>query len=47
MLEITIPDDKGKILKTIKALEWQLQHDTSQKDIDIHTQALKRLKMAL
>lgn len=47
MLEITIPDSKEKILKTITALEWQLQRDTNQKDIDIHTQALKRLKMAL
>ncbi len=47
MLEITIPGSKGKILRTIKALEWQLQHDTSQKDIDIHTQALKCLKSAL
>ncbi|MFC0906250.1 hypothetical protein ACFHWD_16350 [Clostridium sp. MT-14] len=47
MLEFTIPDSKEKIEKTIKALEWQLQHDTSQKDIDIHTQALKCLKSAL
>jgi len=47
MLTVVIPTDPKQINKLIQALEWQLQEDTSSKDIQIHKLALKKLKGAL
>ena len=46
MIKIIIPT-KDKQLKQIKALEWQIQQDTNQKDREIHKQALEQLKQQL
>lgn len=45
--KVEIPKDINKIKKQIKALEYQLQQDTNEKDIKIHTAALKRLNEEL
>lgn len=46
-LSIEIPKDIDKLKQDIKALEYQLQHDTTKKDIKIHTTALKDLREEL
>lgn len=43
MLKIIIPEDKTKLDKQIQALQWQIKNDVSQKDRDIHTEALQEL----
>lgn len=46
-LEIIIPKDINKIKQQIKALEFQLGNDTAEKDIKIHSAALKKLNEEL
>lgn len=43
MLEIIVPEDTVKLDRQIKALEWQIKHDTSEKDRCIHMAAYERL----
>jgi hypothetical protein len=43
---IQTPTDLKQLKKQISALEYQLQHDTSEKDRQIHTQALEQLREA-
>lgn len=47
MLKVEIPNDKNKIIKQIKALEYQLTQDINEKDRKIHQQALEDLRKAL
>lgn len=47
VLNIEIPNDISKIKQQIKALEHQVQQDTTKKDIKVHTVALKKLKEEL
>lgn len=42
--KIIIPDSKEKLNKQIKALEYQIKKDTTDKDREIHMRALKDLK---
>lgn len=44
---IKSPKDINKLKQDIKALEYQLQHDTNKKNIKIHTAALKDLREEL
>ena len=44
MPTIVVPNDPKKRLEMIAALEYQLVHDTSEKDKEIHSAALKKLK---
>jgi hypothetical protein len=44
MLQVIVPQNKSKLLRQIKALEYQLVRDTNDKDKQIHTEALQRLK---
>lgn len=44
MLKVSFPQDANKVKKQITALEWQISHDTSNKDREIHLEALKTLK---
>lgn len=46
-VKIEIPRDVNKIKQQIKAIEFQLKQDTTEKDIKIHTAALKKLNEAL
>ncbi|MGF7185539.1 hypothetical protein GGQ84_001630 [Desulfitispora alkaliphila] len=46
MLKVIVPEDKTKLDRQIAALEYQLQHDTREKDRQIHRAALKELKAA-
>ncbi|WP_368490232.1 hypothetical protein [Clostridium sp. BJN0013] len=43
MLEIIIPKDNIKLDRQIEALEWQIEHDTSEKDRCIHRAAHDKL----
>lgn len=43
---IVVPNDPKKRLEIIAALEYQLVHDTSEKDKEIHRAALEKLKAA-
>ncbi|QCH28506.1 hypothetical protein [Clostridium tyrobutyricum] len=36
MLEVMIPEDSEELDRQIKALEWQIEHDTREKDRCIH-----------
>lgn len=45
--KICVPEDKEKIKKQIKTLEYQLTIDTNNLDKEIHTKALNDLKAAL
>ena len=47
MIKIEIPKDKDKIKMQIQALEWQNSNDKTEKDREVHLEALKTLKMAL
>ncbi len=47
MIEIIVPESKSEILKQIKALEYKLEKDIPQKDREIYTRALKKLREAL
>lgn len=46
MLTVKIPANKAKRLEQIKALKWQIEHDTKKKDKDIHKKALRALILA-
>jgi len=43
-MQVIVPDNRNKIIKAIQALEYQLKHDTSEKDKQYHTEAIERLK---
>ncbi len=43
MLEIIVPEDTAKLDRQIEALEWQIKHDTSEKDRCIHRVAYDKL----
>ncbi|MDO6353558.1 hypothetical protein Q3V94_00475 [Caloramator sp. CAR-1] len=47
MIKVVIPKDTEKLQKQIAALEYQIQHDTSEKNRAIHQQALEDLKREL
>jgi len=47
MIEIQIPEDRDKIKRQIEALEYQIPRDKTEKDREIHLNALKDLKTAL
>lgn len=47
MINICIPSSKEKLLKQLKALKYVLNKDTSDKDREIHTNAIKSLEQAL
>lgn len=47
MLNVVIPNDRTRIIKTIEALKWQVERDTNDKDREIHLQAIKDLEKAL
>lgn len=44
---IDTPNNINKLKKQIQALEYQIKHDTREKDIIIHKQAMKDLKEKL
>lgn len=44
MLKVEIPRDIVKLKQQIAALEYQIKHDTNEKDREIHKQALEELK---
>lgn len=44
MLKVEIPGDIVKLKQQIAALEYQIKHDTNEKDREIHKQALEELK---
>lgn len=46
-LDFESPKDINKIKQQRQALEFQLKHDTTEKDIRIHTEALKKLNEEL
>lgn len=46
-IKISVPNDKTKIQQQIKALKYQITHDTNEKDKEIHKQALKELEKVL
>lgn len=43
---VVVPSDPKKIDELIFALEYQLAHDTNEKDREIHKAALEKLKAA-
>ena len=43
---VVIPKDQKKRAEIIFALEYQLAHDTNEKDREIHKAALEKLKAA-
>lgn len=45
-LTVLIPEDSKKRQELIFALEYQLAHDTNEKDKEIHRAALEKLKAA-
>lgn len=45
--KVEIPQDTNKLKQQIKAIEYQLQQDTTEKDIRIHKAALKGLNEEL
>lgn len=47
MLQVTIPKSKAQIEKQIKALKYILKSDIRQKDIEIHSEALRALEAEL
>lgn len=47
MINIIKPNNQDKIKQLIKAIEWQLKHDTNDKDKTIHQQALETLNKQL
>lgn len=47
MLKIEIPQDREKLEKQIKGLEYLIESDTNAKDKGIHTKALRDSKEAL
>lgn len=47
MLKAKIPKDENKLKQQIRALEYQLKQDVTNKDKEIHIMALNTLKSAL
>lgn len=47
MLKVILSDDIKKLDRQIKALEFQLKEDTAEKDIEVHTVALKKINEVL
>lgn len=47
MLKVNIPKDSKQIEKQIAALKWQVQHDTNDKDKQIHIKAIEELERAI
>lgn len=43
MLQVIIPGDNAKLDKKIETIEWQIEHDSNEKDRHIHKAAYKRL----
>lgn len=35
-IKVEIPTDRGDLIKQIKALEYQIEHDTNKRDREIH-----------
>jgi len=46
-INVEVPKSRKEIIKQIAALEYALEHDISEKDRKIHSQALEALKKAL
>lgn len=46
MLTVDISKDLKQLERQIVALKWQVQHDTNDKDKQIHIKALEELKQA-
>ena len=44
MFSIEIPKDRITLERQIEALKYALEHDTSTKDKQIHSEALERLE---
>ena len=42
-LRVITPIELDRLEKSIQALEWQIEHDTNEKDKEIHTKALNDL----
>lgn len=42
-LEVIVPCETKKLDKQVKVLKWQIDHDTNEKDKDIHMKALNEL----
>jgi hypothetical protein len=47
MLKIIKATDKVNAIRCIEALEWTIKQDISEKDREIHKEALKCLRMAI
>lgn len=47
MMSVITSNNKVKIEKQIKGLEWVLENDTNEKDIEYHQLALDNLKNQL
>lgn len=47
MLKVVIPESIEKIKKQIEALKYVLKQDVTERDKEIHTQALKAMQEAL
>lgn len=45
MIEIIKPVDEERRKRHINALTWQIEHDTNDKDREIHIQALREILM--
>jgi len=44
VMKFIIPDDTNKIKRQINLLKWQIENDTREKDVKIHTVALNKLQ---
>lgn len=42
-IKVIVPNDSEKLDKQIEALAWQIEHDTNEKDKDIHIRAINDL----
>jgi hypothetical protein len=47
MLQVELSNNYIKLLEQKKALEWQLEHDTSETDKYIHKQVLDKINAKL
>ena len=46
-IKIEVPKNHKKLENQMRALEWQIERDTNDKDRVIHQEALEELKAAL
>lgn len=46
-MRFIVPDGITQLENQIEALKWQLEHDTNDKDIKYHVEALKALERKL